>query len=570
MRHLLSSFGYRVRADGGDREEQFQCDLHGDGRDNKPSARFYPDNTWYCVDIREPILTDNGWVLLGDLASDSCRVLNGNGEWKTPLQYIPRGQKELIKIQTSAGYSVKVTPEHEIDVLGKGWVKARDILVGDILKVVAPTVPCFPVGKEIPVADLNTRKYQGRLSLNLPDRWSLELGECLGYIFGDGWVTHRENPSSGIVGLTSHADDADDARRIFNIMQDWVPGRGSESHRTDATHVNGRVYRQNQYVFSIGNDDFCRFFQRLGLDKGRPPKERRIPGGLWQAPEEGVRGFLRGVFATDGTAFQPKDRSKIIINLYSVSGDFLSDVQMLLLQFGVYSRIYKPANTSGRSPCWYLQLATSADILTFRERIGFANKRKQEVLNSFVLNPKGTRGFKPVVSGISPAGVFEVADIAMPVEHSFIAGGIKVHNCFACGITRDTIATVRAKVDLDFMGAVEWLETKYNLPPMPFEEGDDQTPRTATQQIADSIVTSQTFDEIKDQTRKRLDRVTKERSLPLDDILKFWEAFDQISYGHHKDQIPEHKAKRAMALLAVSILEKLKEAIQSENSQVHH
>jgi len=130
---------------------------------------------------------------------------------------------------------------------------------------------------------------------------------------------------------------------------------------------------------------------------------------------------------------------------------------------------------------------------------------------------------------------------------------------------------VRAKVDLDFMGAIEWLETKYNLPPMPFEEGDDTVaPRTAAQQIADSIVTLQTFDEIKDQTRKRLDRVTKERSLPLDDLLVFWETFDQISYGHHKDQIPEHKAKRAMALLAVNILEKMKEVIKSENGSIHH
>lgn len=46
---VLYDYGYPVRPDGEDREEQFPCDLHGDGHDNKPSARLYPDtNSWYC------------------------------------------------------------------------------------------------------------------------------------------------------------------------------------------------------------------------------------------------------------------------------------------------------------------------------------------------------------------------------------------------------------------------------------------------------------------------------------------------------------------------------------------
>lgn len=44
---VLMHYGYRVREN--EREQQFQCDLHGSGRDNKPSARVYPDsNSWYC------------------------------------------------------------------------------------------------------------------------------------------------------------------------------------------------------------------------------------------------------------------------------------------------------------------------------------------------------------------------------------------------------------------------------------------------------------------------------------------------------------------------------------------
>lgn len=44
---VLEDYGYRVQ--DVDREQQFQCDLHGDGSDGKPSARVYPStNQWYC------------------------------------------------------------------------------------------------------------------------------------------------------------------------------------------------------------------------------------------------------------------------------------------------------------------------------------------------------------------------------------------------------------------------------------------------------------------------------------------------------------------------------------------
>lgn len=45
---LLMDYGYPLRGDAGDHEEQFPCDLHG-GHDNSPSARFYPSsNSWFC------------------------------------------------------------------------------------------------------------------------------------------------------------------------------------------------------------------------------------------------------------------------------------------------------------------------------------------------------------------------------------------------------------------------------------------------------------------------------------------------------------------------------------------
>jgi len=46
---LLADYGYMVDPRGDDREQQFSCDLHGDGQDSKPSARLYPGSgQFYC------------------------------------------------------------------------------------------------------------------------------------------------------------------------------------------------------------------------------------------------------------------------------------------------------------------------------------------------------------------------------------------------------------------------------------------------------------------------------------------------------------------------------------------
>lgn len=56
---LLHDLGYRVHADPGGRQQQYACDLHGDGSDGKPSARVYPgSNSTYCFACgraRDPI-----------------------------------------------------------------------------------------------------------------------------------------------------------------------------------------------------------------------------------------------------------------------------------------------------------------------------------------------------------------------------------------------------------------------------------------------------------------------------------------------------------------------------------
>lgn len=522
---VLESYGYRV-AGNTDREQQFSCDLHGDGMDSKPSARAYPDtNQWYCVDVDAHILTDQGWRRLGSVHPGDT-LLDGTSEWQTASAYFDRGVRHVVRVETTAGYGVTVTPDHEIFVVGRGWVEASQLRSGDILDIPKPVTPMFPTGTELPFSpsEINATRYGNYPNLNLPSVWSEDLGMVLGYIFGDGWVVTRMNSKgSPYMGLTASSEDAPEAREVFRLLQRWSNRRGCERHRTDTVTLGGRTYIQNQYNWTVGNGGLVEFFRRLGLDKEVGVTERRVPLSLWSAPECAVRGFLRGIYATDGSVVRPSDRTAVRVNLYSVSKGFLQDVQLLLLQFGVHSRLQNGAATR-RSNVMCLQLATGADVLTFRDRVGIGLPRKQALLDAYNQRPNGKRPFRARVASVKDAGDRRVADVSMPVEHSFVAGGIRVHNCFACSRSRDAIQTVREKDNMSFHDAIEKLEKSYGLPPLPWEDGDrEEKPRDEVAEVLDAPYT--------DPVRVRAERIirafTIERTESLSRVLKMWEAFDR-------------------------------------------
>ncbi len=528
---VLATYGYRVTV-GGDREQQFQCDLHGDGKDGKPSARVYPDEGhWFCVDVDAPVLTTDGWKRLGDVEPGVDTLLDGVGEWNTPPEYFDKGTRPVLTVSTSAGYEAVVTPDHEIFVVGKGWVRAQDIAIGDVVDIPKPKTPSFAQSRALPFSssDLNERSFGTYPKLKLPTAWSEELGLVMGYIFGDGWITFRPSPKgSHVVGLTAHASDAEDARQVFSILRGWASGRGHESHRVDATTVNGRTYIQDQYVMTIGNRGLAEFFTRLGMGKQAPASERRLPSALWGAPEDAMRGFLRGMYATDGSFTRPSDRTAVRVDLYSVSRGFLRDVQLILLQFGIHSRL--SGGTNRPSKLYSLQLATGEDVLRFRDRIGVSLPRKQAVLDGYTQPPNGRRTFKAVVSSVVESGVRQVADVAMPTEHSFLAGGIRVHNCFACVRSRDAIQTVREKEGLEFGAACSVLERRFNLPALPWEAEED--PHAWEAALEAPVITAA---DAHTRASRVVVSITREKSLPLPAVLLAWERLDYLASKLEQD-----------------------------------
>jgi ribonucleoside-diphosphate reductase alpha chain len=161
--------------------------------------------------------------------------------------------------------------------------------------------------------------------------------------------------------------------------------------------------------------------------------------------EEMQRGFLQALFTADGQVNDGGEKG-CSARLSSSYLALLQDVQRLLLNFGIASRIYQnrrlggyrdmPDGKGGKKEYYHRpqhDLAISkANLIPFANEIGFLTEAKQSRLVDY-LSRLG-RGpyqepFLATVEFIEPDGREMVYDLQQPDTHSFIANGIVVHNC---------------------------------------------------------------------------------------------------------------------------------------------
>jgi len=99
--------------------------------------------------------------------------------------------------------------------------------------------------------------------------------------------------------------------------------------------------------------------------------------------------------------------------------------------------------------------------------------------------------------------------------------------CFACGKVRDVISTTMEKGGLEYNDACRYLEKKYDLPA--WREYKDEVSEDKPYEIEEEI-------DWEKRVKNRLSLMTKERTVKLEVLLKFWEAFDIIMVNNKEDK----------------------------------
>ncbi len=385
--------------------------LDAANRSNPVPHLYELEATNPCLTGDTLIYTDQGLCRLDELAAigKSIQVVTddrfGTRTLMPASPVFPTGVKEVYRLITREGYEVRLTADHRV-MTATGWVAARDLKPGDQVHI------------------LGRRGGFGAGG-------SLEAGRVLGWLVGDGTIT-------AIRAVLSFFGE--EKRELAPVFAQAVAGLVERGGQRRAYPV-GVIEIEGRNEARVASERLRAWAAEYGLTEDK----FQVPTAVFTGSEEMQRGFLQALFTADGSVNDGGEKG-CSVRLSSSHLTLLKDVQRLLLNFGIASRIDEERRSGGYRPMpdgWggtkeYLHkpqhelLITRMSLIRFANDIGFLTETKQSKLVDYLSRMQhGPYGepFVATVQAIEPDGRELVYDLHQPDTHSFVANGIVVHNC---------------------------------------------------------------------------------------------------------------------------------------------
>ncbi|MBI5873146.1 MAG: TSCPD domain-containing protein [Candidatus Omnitrophica bacterium] len=343
------------------------------------------------------------------------------------------GIKTVYKVTTESGFELSATADHGL-MTQNGWVNIEDLKPGVHKVFIQSGAGQFNPDDILPFTVQSEYKGDNGVvyKLNLPQRWSKELGQVLGWLAGDGWLCSDEKNCR--VGFTFSQEDKEILLYLKHIINNFYGADIKE------------VLRENKvFHLSYHSKYFVEFFKSLGVGSWTSDN-KEVPSSLFTAPESAVIGFLQGIFGADGTVRDNPKSNSSWIALTSKSKVLLKQVQLLLLNLGIKSRIYDRSRNSREGLFSYTtkngehKSYTSDGVLfelgifgesreRFRLLIGFLAKKKNEKLEHIRFKRFYRQVLEENVVSIEKDGEQEVYDLTEPETLTFITNGLISRDC---------------------------------------------------------------------------------------------------------------------------------------------
>lgn len=343
------------------------------------------------------------------------------------------GIRPAYKLVTKSGYELIATPEHKI-MTTEGWVEMCNLKADCHKILLQPQKGSFNKNDRFPFeVQKEFKGDNGRIcKLNLPDTWSKELGQVIGWIIGDGWLRDDKHCC---IGLSFGEDDKEIIDYLKPVINSYNEVPVKEFRRE-----NGVRYLNYSSKYLVD------FFKKLGVMPWKKAEEKEVPQSIFTSTEEAVIGFLQGLFSSDGTVRDNPKTNSSWIALTSKSKKMLQQAQLLLINLGIKSRIFDRSRAPRQGLFPYvskdgtIKSYGSDGVLyelgifgesreRFRELVGFINRNKKQKLEEIRFKGFREQRFEDLVVDVRNIGEREVFDLTEPITHSMITNGIIIHQC---------------------------------------------------------------------------------------------------------------------------------------------
>ncbi len=408
-----------------------------------------------CLIGDERIVLGNGAIIklenLGErhLQPLSQQILTGQGytrDTATTFHYYPN--QPVMEIVTESGKSIVGTYNHPLLIkkiadreniidgknpktgetvrlskkVTRTWKRLDRMKVGDEVQVIS-WIPCTITSLKPTGFKLNPRKFGPKFKGSLPSLVTEDVAALFGYILGDG----RVNSDKHKCGLIVSNKEIELLELLVSLVKKTFSLSPKVSSRTPSPSIyKNRIINRTEkmYTILIDSEDIAKNLAFLA--------EKRVPDSVLASGNKVAAQFLKWLFTADGYVvnYQNPGRESLgFVSFKSAYIELVRDLQILLLRFGIASRIIHYKNENG-----YNLFIRSADgIEKYYKYIGFAIKKKQDDLKKIarvaasIEKRHHRHRFEKIVS-IRPLGVKDVYDIEVPKGHRFIANGIISHN----------------------------------------------------------------------------------------------------------------------------------------------
>jgi ribonucleotide reductase alpha subunit len=321
------------------------------------------------------------------------------------------GVKDIYRLRTVEGYEVLLTDNHQVLTASGEWVEAGDLVPGDRVRIHNQ--------RGIPAWGGNG---------------SFDEGYLLGLFVGDGSVEggnhlvkvwDRDEGAEGIAEAALHA------AQVMTMRSDWAGWRD-----------HGRGYRAMSIARTL-----C---EQFAIDRSKTIGEI-----VETASSEFQRGFLRGMFDTDGHVETNTSKGSSV-RLSQSDRDRLVVVQRMLHRLGIKSRIYLgreagvsvlPDGNGGQrefptKDAWRL-VVSADDVPVFAEQVGFSHTAKAEKVAKLLAGQRFyAKPFYAKVESLEYVRTDAVYDITVEDVHAMDANGLYVHNCAEQGLESYELCTL--------------------------------------------------------------------------------------------------------------------------------
>ena len=367
-----------------------------------------------CVTGDTLVSTPNGYRRIQDLVGEKPEVINGHGGRSRTTRVIKTGHKPVFELKTACGYRLKLTADHRVMTANRGDVAAAELTKDDMVVL--------------------ERTGFGNESV------SSGMARLIGAALGDGCVTVGEDQDHLFVTVGKTEGDIAELLRtdLESVKREFA---------TDGRSVRATTITETPTSLRVGTS-VARVLMAVQefavLDQGSAKK--RLTDQAFNLDRESQIELLRALFTTDGTVADYGDKSQYV-SLDSTSLEMLAQVQLLLLGFGVKSKIYEDRRALGATTAILpdgrgghaefgvqqvhsLRISRSSRVV-FEQEVGFLPESEKARRLSALNRRVGT--YRDLlldrVASLTPCGTEDVYDLTEPDTSHFVANGIVVHNC---------------------------------------------------------------------------------------------------------------------------------------------